>query len=365
MKTIALVLLAMVMLIAVPCLAFDGYLGHEGQFPLCQNNRTGAVRFAPIKDTDPTKNVNYGPYCNTRTETLMWINIQGLRGPAGLAGLAGPAGPSGIAGPAGPAGPTGSAGPAGAPGPAGPLGPVGPAGLTGSAGPAGAPGPAGPAGPVGSIGPAGPTGPSGSIGPAGPAGPQGVQGPKGDQGTQGLQGIQGVQGVPGIQGPKGDTGPQGPQGMSLAVYDGSGLFLGYLIDFLSPDKYRVFNPTIPAFLNVWLRVPMSLEITPLTYLMFTTPDCSSQPYARTSECGFYSVCVYNDLLPHIYYVYDDQSQFPIIPLSDIKSMRAYDGGNCVPISWPDGNRTAYPVKQIDLPLLNEILQYPIVVGPTQ
>jgi hypothetical protein len=48
-KKIVLVSLAMVMSIAVPCLAFQG---HEGQIPLCQNNKTGSFRFAPVKDID-------------------------------------------------------------------------------------------------------------------------------------------------------------------------------------------------------------------------------------------------------------------------------------------------------------------------
>lgn len=84
MEKIVSVLLAMVMFIAVPCLAFD-FPGHEGQIPLCRNNRTGATRLAPTKDIDPTISINYQPYCNTRffygtttpAETLIWVAIQG------------------------------------------------------------------------------------------------------------------------------------------------------------------------------------------------------------------------------------------------------------------------------------------------
>jgi len=75
MKKIALVLLAMVMLIAVPCMAFE-YLGHEGQIPMCQNNTTGVLKFAKMKDIDPTANVDYEPLCNAKTETLIWATIQ-------------------------------------------------------------------------------------------------------------------------------------------------------------------------------------------------------------------------------------------------------------------------------------------------
>ena len=99
MKKVAVVLLAMVVLMAVPCLAFNGFPGHQGQIPLCQNNTTGVSRLAPTKNIGSTKNVNYEPYCNTKTETLIWIN------PAG----GGPAGPPGPPGPPGPQGPPGIA----------------------------------------------------------------------------------------------------------------------------------------------------------------------------------------------------------------------------------------------------------------
>ncbi len=100
MKKIVLVLLAMVMLIAVPCLAFN-FPGHEGQIPLCQNNKTGVFKFAPVKDIDPTSNVSYEPVCNTKplkgtttpAETLIWINLAG----GGPAGPPGPQGPPGVA----------------------------------------------------------------------------------------------------------------------------------------------------------------------------------------------------------------------------------------------------------------------------
>ncbi len=88
MKKVALILLAMVMLIPVPCLAFD-FPGHEGQIPFCQNNKTGKLRIASTKDIDSTSGVDYEPYCSTRffpgtttpIETLIWVNIQGSAGP--------------------------------------------------------------------------------------------------------------------------------------------------------------------------------------------------------------------------------------------------------------------------------------------
>ena len=110
MKKVESVLLALVMLVAVPCLAFEGYQGHEGQIPLCQNKKTGALRVARMKDIDRTKKVDYEPYCNRRTETIIWITIQGIQGPQG------PIGPQGAKGDKGDQGIQGFQGPKGDPG---------------------------------------------------------------------------------------------------------------------------------------------------------------------------------------------------------------------------------------------------------
>jgi hypothetical protein len=81
-------------------MAFDGYDGdHAGQIPICRNNKTGVIRFAPMKDIDPTTTgKNFEPYCNTKyfygtttpIEELIWINIQGLKGDKGDPGPMGP-----------------------------------------------------------------------------------------------------------------------------------------------------------------------------------------------------------------------------------------------------------------------------------
>jgi hypothetical protein len=101
MKMVLVVLLVLAM--AVPVLAFDGYDGdHAGQIPLCRNNSTGVIKFAPMKDIDPsTTGKNYEPYCNARlvngipTEELIWINIQGIQGPQGIQGIQGEKGDKG------------------------------------------------------------------------------------------------------------------------------------------------------------------------------------------------------------------------------------------------------------------------------
>jgi hypothetical protein len=105
---------------------------------LCQNNKTGVLKFPKVKDVDPTTGVDYEPYCNTKflsgtttpTETLIWIS-------PGMQGLPGP---QGIQGPKGDKGDTGSQGPIGLTGPQGPQGVKGDKGDTGGQGPQGLPG---------------------------------------------------------------------------------------------------------------------------------------------------------------------------------------------------------------------------------
>ncbi len=104
MKTLVAVFLLLA--ITVPVLPFDGYDGdHAGQIPLCRNNKTGVIKFAPMKDIDPTiTGKNFEPYCNTNppygstipTEEMIWINSQGIQGIQGEKGDQGPQGVPGV-----------------------------------------------------------------------------------------------------------------------------------------------------------------------------------------------------------------------------------------------------------------------------
>ncbi len=109
----------------------------------CENNKTGAVAFAPPSGQCP------------KSATLVQINSIGVPGPQGPQG---PQGPTGATGATGAIGATGPAGATGATGATGPAGPTGPSGATGPAGATGATGATGPAGPTGPIGPPGPAG---------------------------------------------------------------------------------------------------------------------------------------------------------------------------------------------------------------
>lgn len=220
-------------------------------------------------------------------------------------------------------------------------GPMGPAGVQGPAGP---PGPAGPAAPQGSQGLQGPQGLPGSVG---PAGPQGVAGPTG---------LQGPPGVAGPAGPAGSKGPQGPAGVgSLGVYDGSGLFLGYLVD----SNQTVFNPSIPAFLMLTRDLPPRLIGDTTESLYYMTGDCAGQPYLLSYSVTMYHLAVDTSSNPNAYYIYD--TSLPPVHYSDIKSEKELSTGTCYTLDLSGQTTAAYPVKGVDVPLLSQTLQYPIFI----
>jgi hypothetical protein len=66
------------------------------EIPICKNNKTGVVKFAPMAFDRSTE--TYYPKCNMKTESLTWIN---LVGPIGPQGLKGDQGDQGIPGPQG------------------------------------------------------------------------------------------------------------------------------------------------------------------------------------------------------------------------------------------------------------------------
>jgi hypothetical protein len=169
-----------------------------------------------------------------------------------------------------------------------------------------------------------------------------------------------------------------PQGAgALGVYDGNGLFLGYLVH-VDPTEYRIFNPSIPAFLKVPLTVESPggfflLKGDDIFRFIYPNDDCTSQPYVDPNACGFHSLCVYHGVEPFIYYIYDTESQFPTVRLEDMHSYKDIKTGVCTSSGGggtAGGQTAAYPVKQIDVPFLYtqpgyQILQYPIIVKPIQ
>lgn len=239
-------------------------------------NPVGNIQYLPgqgiIYNLCPTTAVGYGSlYIYYGANSVPWLNVGSIIGPAGATGAQGNVGP---AGPQGNIGTTGATGPAGPQGDTGPAGPQGPQGNVGPQGPQGDTGPQGNIGPSGATGPAGPQGPIGtaletslSFGqtqtpadlpsnglipanwdgtgipptniqftsgmaaiylPASPSTPDygnvyfytgsswsnagALAGPQGPQGDTGPQGPQGPQGDTGPQGPQGNVGPQGATG---------------------------------------------------------------------------------------------------------------------------------------------------------
>jgi len=75
----------------------------------------------------------------------------------------------------------------------------------------------------------------------------------------------------------------------LGVYDGNGLFLGYLVE-LNPfftgehrPAYTLSNPNVPGFFKVRLEYPPSLTANIFGARYFTTEDCSGQLYLYDSS----------------------------------------------------------------------------------
>jgi hypothetical protein len=289
---------------------------------------------------------------------------QGIQGPQGLQGLKGDQGAQGLTGIQGPQGLQGPKGDQGLQGPAGVQGPQGLKGDTGATGPAGLAGPQGLTGLTGSKGDTGATGSQGLQGDIGPAGPQGAQGP------------QGLTGEKGDKGDKGDLGPQGPRGMGvLGVYDGSGLFLGYLVHPFNPFSYdlgpgyTLYNPDVHGFFVVRLEYPPYLAANHFDAMYFTSEDCSGQPYQYSvPPAGFNPG--WQDLLevyPYNKSFYIIDTQVPPVRWSDIKTARSLSTGDCDSYSLPTPNRAAFGIKpvEVQIPLFNISIQYPVIVKPVE
>ncbi len=180
-------------------------------------------------------------------------------------------------------------------------------------------------------------------------------------------------GPPGPQGAKGETGTQGPPGIGcLGVYNGSGLFLGHLVDYageyFSYKVLRVFNSDIPGMFSISpvtrigdnvLPIPHFREIWDLTYLSFTSEDCSTQAYVEGDPLGIF-VNRYAD--PYEYFIVDTT----ISPVStgELMSRIPLEGGPCESGNW-GSTGLALPIQSISFPFADLDLEYPIVVRPIE
>ena len=222
----------------------------------------------------------------------------------------------------------------------------------------------GPKGDTGEHGPVGPQGPNGEKGDAGEQGSQGIQGAQGEKAEPGEQGIQGPQGENGNAGEQGPEGPQGPKGDpglgNLGVYDGQGIFLGYLASF-SGDKLEVFNPDLLREFSVkpdfdpYLITGNTSEI---GYIYSTSSDCSSDFYIEQNKItgnALFQVFSYDN---DTFFVVDMDSE--PVQSTDILSRLDVEGGICEEFT---GNKPfiLLPIKFIDFPFSDVTLEYPIVV----
>jgi hypothetical protein len=203
----------------------------------------------------------------------------------------------------------------------------------------------------------------------------GAQGPQGPQGPAGPPGPAGKDGLPGQRGADGKTGPPGAQGPAgvgnLGVYDGSGLFLGFFIRGAQVNNigvaYRIFNPNIPAFIRINLENPPNLVGFTFGTLYFPSEDCNGQPYFffDLGVADLLQALLADQFSPGVYFLYD--TEVPPVQAIEIKSE--------IDLSHPElcksgsygfyPGRMAFPIKQVDVPLMNTTLQYPIIVRPIQ
>lgn len=197
----------------------------------------------------------------------------------------------------------------------------------------------------------------------GPQGPQGEKGDKGDKGDPGPQGPVGLAGPKGDTGSKGEQGPMGLQGSpgigNLGVYDGNNLLLGYMYS----KGTDVFNPDINGIFHVNTATdPPSIEIlrltNPIRDYFFVTTDCSGIPYMANLSVPDLSVKY--DVDTNIYYMVDYSK--PRTSLEEIKSM-INDSGLCV--QGNHGTGPFFPLKEIDFPLADVTLKYPITIKPIE
>jgi hypothetical protein len=158
-----------------------------GEISGCFNNNNGGQ----------LRILSAGSTCDTKKETPISWNSQGIQGVQGIQGIAG------IQGDKGDTGSQGIQGETGATGAQGETGDVGPQGIQGEPGATGA---------QGEKGDTGETGATGAQGEKGDTGATGAQGEKGDTGETGATGAQGIQGQKGETGATGAPGAQGAQG---------------------------------------------------------------------------------------------------------------------------------------------------------
>jgi len=167
-----------------------------------------------------------GATCDTKRETPISWNSQGIQGIQGVQGLPGVQGPKGDTGETGAQGATGAQGIQGETGETGAQGEKGDKGDTGETGAQGEKGDKGDTGETGAQGIQGETGATGATGAQGEKGDTGATGATGAQGEKGDKGDTGETGAQGEKGDKGDTGATGAAAstsVTVATATGNGI----------------------------------------------------------------------------------------------------------------------------------------------
>ncbi len=153
---------------------------------------------------------------------------------------------------------------------------------------------------------------------------------------------------------------------ALGVYDGNGLFLGYLVQTTllgagDIGGFLVFHPEIQAFFYLAGTFSPQFEVLTTDSLAFTSTDCTGQPYVQQSF-GSQTLLAASLLGNTTFYLMD--TEVPVIRYSDVKSIQNFATNQCVPESNSSTNIVFYGVKQIPKPpLFDTTIVHPLIVKP--
>jgi len=144
----------------------------------------------------------------------------------------------------------------------------------------------------------------------------------------------------------------GPITGSFGVYDGSDLFLGYLVS-NEGQKLTVFNTEIPAYFSINTARSPNLQLTNLNELGFPSADCMGQP---TVPLDYGHSSVYYDQYGDKYYL-ANTSGLPFKCI--INSSRKLDTGLCQKVTLSGDCLTVRELT--NFPFKGVVLTYPITV----
>jgi len=146
-------------------------------------------------------------------------------------------------------------------------------------------------------------------------------------------------------------------GAALGVYDGSG-FLGYFIQ-KGNDYYVVFEPNAGGLFRLEMSYPYQITVEYIADLLFTAENgCEGQAYGDSASA---KQEIYGDANGN-FYVMDFTVQ--PVPVSQLTWRLDLATGVCSPFT-SSGGEYRFAIKNIDFPLANTPIEYPIIIRPIE